>query len=142
VRLRRPLFSSSYRPVEKLVSHHVVTRPTIFLFFFFGPSHQPFCPPRCSDTTHECIFDALRIFSSSFRPIGRSLPIGRHLTFLRSARIQTVWVPSRFVLFSFGLTCMLFDQSIALRLCHDLSKVAVPTPHSRACETWVPLGPH
>jgi hypothetical protein len=29
------------------------------LFFFFGPSYRPSCPPRCSDTTHECIFDAL-----------------------------------------------------------------------------------
>jgi hypothetical protein len=36
---------------------------------------------------------------------------------------------------------MLFDLSIALRLCHDLFKVTVPTPRSRACETWVPLGP-
>jgi hypothetical protein len=37
---------------------------------------------------------------------------------------------------------MLFDLSIALRLRHDFSKVAVPTPRSGACETWVPLGPH
>jgi hypothetical protein len=37
---------------------------------------------------------------------------------------------------------MLFDLLIALRLRHDLSKVAAPTPRSRACETWVPLGPH
>jgi hypothetical protein len=37
---------------------------------------------------------------------------------------------------------MLFDLSIALRLRHDLSKVAAPTPRSGACETWVPLGPH
>jgi hypothetical protein len=44
--------------------------------------------------------------------------------------------------FSFGPTCMLFDLSIALRLRHDLSKVAAPTPRSGACETWVPLGPH
>jgi hypothetical protein len=36
---------------------------------------------------------------------------------------------------------MLFDLSIALRLCHDLSKVAAPTPRSGGCETWVPLGP-
>jgi hypothetical protein len=42
----------------------------------------------------------------------------------------------------FGPMCMLFDLSIALRLRHDLSKVAVPTPRSGACETWVPLGPH
>jgi hypothetical protein len=37
---------------------------------------------------------------------------------------------------------MLFDLSIALRLHHDLSKVAAHTPHSGACETWVPQGPH
>jgi hypothetical protein len=37
---------------------------------------------------------------------------------------------------------MLFDLSIALRLRHDVSKVAAPTPHSGACETWVPLRPH
>jgi hypothetical protein len=37
---------------------------------------------------------------------------------------------------------MLFDPLIALRLRHDLSKVAAPTPRSGACETWVPLGPH
>jgi hypothetical protein len=35
---------------------------------------------------------------------------------------------------------MLFDLSIALRLCHDLSKVVAPTPRSGACETWVPPG--
>jgi hypothetical protein len=29
------------------------------LLFLFGPSYRPSCPPRCSDTTHECIFDAL-----------------------------------------------------------------------------------
>jgi hypothetical protein len=29
------------------------------LFFLFGPSYRPSCPPRCSDTTHDCIFDAL-----------------------------------------------------------------------------------
>jgi hypothetical protein len=60
-----------------------------FLLFFFGPSYRPSCPPRCSDTTHECIFDALLIFSSSFRSIGSLLPIGRHSTSLRSARLQT-----------------------------------------------------
>jgi hypothetical protein len=37
---------------------------------------------------------------------------------------------------------MQLDLSIALRLRHDLSKVAAPTPHSGACETWVPLDPH
>jgi hypothetical protein len=37
---------------------------------------------------YECIFDALRIFSSSFRTIGSLLPIGHHLTSLRSARLR------------------------------------------------------
>jgi hypothetical protein len=31
----------------------------LLLLFFFGPSYRPSCPPCCSDTTHECIFDAL-----------------------------------------------------------------------------------
>jgi hypothetical protein len=39
-------------------------------------------------------------------------------------------------------TCMLFDLTIALRLCHDLSKVAAPTPGSGACKKGVPPGPH
>jgi hypothetical protein len=112
------------------------------LFFFLGPSYRPSCLPWCSDTTHECIFDALWNFSSSFRSIGSLLPIARHSTSLHSARLQTGRLPSRFVLFSFGPTCMLFDLSIALRLHHDLSKVAAPTTRSGAYETWVPLGPH
>jgi hypothetical protein len=36
---------------------------------------------------------------------------------------------------------MLFELSIALRLRHDLSKVAAPTPRSGACETWYPWVP-
>jgi hypothetical protein len=48
--LRRPLVSSSYRPVGKSVSHHFVTQPTFFSFFF-GSSYRPSCPPWCSDTT-------------------------------------------------------------------------------------------
>jgi hypothetical protein len=44
--------------------------------------------------------------------------------------------------FLFGPMCMLFDLSIALRLRHDLSKVAAPTLRSGAYETWVLLDPH
>jgi hypothetical protein len=92
---------------------------------------------------YECILDALQIFSSSFRPIGSPLPIGRHSTSLHSAKISNrsaARLTCSF--FFFEPTCMLFDLSIALRLRHDLSKVATPTPRSGACETWVPLGPH
>jgi hypothetical protein len=70
------------------------------------------------------------IFSSSFWSIGSLLPIGRHSTSLRSARLQTSRLLSWFLLFFFGPTCLLFDLSITLRLLHDLSKVAMPTPHS------------
>jgi hypothetical protein len=38
---------------------------------------------------YECIIDALWIFSSSFRSMGSLLPIGRHSTSLRLARLQT-----------------------------------------------------
>jgi hypothetical protein len=51
------LFSSSYRPVGK--TSFSSRRYSTHLFFFFGPSYRPSCPPRCSDTTHECISDAL-----------------------------------------------------------------------------------
>jgi hypothetical protein len=61
-------------------------------------------------------------FSSLFRSTGSLLPIGRHSTSFRSARLQTGRLPSLFILFSFGPTCMLFNLSIALRLRHDLSK--------------------
>jgi hypothetical protein len=71
------------------------------LFFFFGLSYRPSCPPWFSDTTHECIFDALWIFSSSFRSIGSLLPIGRHSTSLHSARLKTGRLQSWLVLFSF-----------------------------------------
>jgi hypothetical protein len=80
-------------------------------------------------------------FSSSFRSIGSLLLIGRHSTSLRSARLQTGRLLSQFVIF-FRPTCLLFDLFIALRLRHDLSKVAAPPPRSRACETGVSLGPH
>jgi hypothetical protein len=69
-------------------------------------------------------------------------PASYRSTSLHSARLQTGRLPSQFVFFLFGPVCMLFDLSIALRLRHDLSTVATPTPRSGACETWVPLGPH
>jgi hypothetical protein len=81
-------------------------------------------------------------FSSLFRSIGSLLPIGRHLTSLRFGKTSNRSAAKSICPFSFGPTCMLFDLSIDLRLRHDLSKVAAPTPHSGACDTWVPLGPH
>jgi hypothetical protein len=83
------LFSSSYRPVGKFVSHHFVARSTFASFLFFGSSYRPSCRHVGGILLYECIFDALWIFSSSFRSIGSLLPIGRHSTSLRSARLQT-----------------------------------------------------
>jgi hypothetical protein len=93
------LFSSSYRHVRKPVAHHVVTRPIFLSFLNHHTGH-----PAHHDAwilLYECILDALWIFSSSFRSIGSLLLIGSHLISLRSARIQTGRLLSRFVLFLF-----------------------------------------
>jgi hypothetical protein len=58
-----------------------------FIFFFFGPSYRPSCPPRCSDTTLCVHLQCPLNFSSSLRSIGSLLPIGRYSTSLRSARL-------------------------------------------------------
>jgi hypothetical protein len=136
------LFSSSYRPVGKPVSHQIVTRSTFssLLFWTIIPAILPAMMLKYYSRVHlRC---PLKFFLSSFRSIGSLLPIGRHST-SNSARLQTGrLLKLNCSFFFFGPTCMLFDLSIALRLRHDLSKVAAHTPHPGACETWVPLGPH
>jgi hypothetical protein len=113
-----------------------------FLLFPFWIIIPAICPPWCSDTTLWVRAWRPLIFSSSFRSIGSLLPIGRHSTSLRSARLHRSAAKMIWYFLFFGPTCMLFDLLIALRLRHDLSKVTARTPHSGACETWVPLGPH
>jgi hypothetical protein len=51
-------FSSSYRPVGKPVSHHVVTRPTFSSLLFLD--HHTGHPSRhdAQILLYECIFDA------------------------------------------------------------------------------------
>jgi hypothetical protein len=66
----------------------------------------------------------------------------RSSTLLRSAKTINRSAAKFTCSYSFGPTCMLFDLSIALRLPHDLFKVAAPTPRSGPCETWVALRPH
>jgi hypothetical protein len=51
------LFSSSYRPVRKFVSHHVISRPTFFSFLDHHTGH-PTYHDACI-LLYECIFDAL-----------------------------------------------------------------------------------
>jgi hypothetical protein len=133
------LFSSSYRPIEKPVSNQVVTRHTFLLSFL---DHHTSHPGRhdARILLYECVLDALWIFSSLFQSIGSLLPIGRHSTSLRSARLQTGRLLSW--LLCFWPTCTLFELSIASRLCQDPLEVAAPTHRSGACETWAPLGPH
>jgi hypothetical protein len=137
------LFSLSYRPVGKPVSHHVITRSTFSCLLFFGSSYRPSCPPRCSYTTLRVhlrcplnFFIVIWIYwkSASYRS---SLDLS---TFGKTTNRSAAKLNSFF--FFFGPTCMLFDPSIALRLCHDLFKVVTPTPCSGVFETWVPLGPH
>jgi hypothetical protein len=75
-----------------------------FLSFFFGSSYRPSGPPRCSDTTlwvcHWCPLNFFIVVSIYWK----STPIGRHLTSLRSARLQTGRLLSWFLsLFSFWI---------------------------------------
>jgi hypothetical protein len=48
--------------------------------------HDNQCSSWAGLDLYECVLDALGIFSSSFRSIESLLPIGRHLTSLRSAK--------------------------------------------------------
>jgi hypothetical protein len=136
------LFSSSYRPVGKPVSHHVVTRPTFSSLFFFwiilailSATMLGYYSMSASSMPSEFFrrrFDLLK--SASYRLSLDLASIGKTTNRSTSKLIC--------FFFLFGPTCMLFDLSIALRLHHHLSKVVAPTPCSGACETWVPLGPH
>jgi hypothetical protein len=82
------LFSSSYRPVGKPVSYHVVTRPTFpSLFWIIIPTILP--AMMLGYYYMSTTLMPSEFFSSSFRSIGSLLPIGRHSTSLRSARLQT-----------------------------------------------------
>jgi hypothetical protein len=54
------LFSSSYRFVEKPVSHHVATRPTSFFSCSFLDHHTAHLARHDAQILlYECIFDAL-----------------------------------------------------------------------------------
>jgi hypothetical protein len=142
VRLRRP-FVFLVVPTCWETCFSPCCHSTYFIFFFVGSSYRPSCPPRCSDTTlivHlRCPLNFFIVVSIYWKPASyRSSLNPLHLTKITNR--SAIW--AELVPFSFGPTCILFDQLIALRLCHDLSKVAAPTPRSGACETWVPLGPH
>jgi hypothetical protein len=100
VRLRRPLiFFVVPTCWETCFSSHLFS--TNFFFTSSFLDHHT-GHPACHDARillYECIFDALRFFSSSFWSIGSLLPIGSHSTSLRSARLQTGRLLSWFVIF-------------------------------------------
>jgi hypothetical protein len=137
------LFSSSYRPIGKPVSHHVITRSTfssLLLFWTIISAILPVMMFGYYSWVHlRCPLNFFIIVSIYWKPSSyrSSLDV---LSFGKTSHRSAV----KLICFSFyfGLTCMLFDMSIALRLRHDLSKVAATTPRSGACDTWVPLGPH
>jgi hypothetical protein len=136
------LFFSSYRPVGKPVSHHVVNRPTfsLFLFWIIIPATPPAMMLGYYSWVHPwCPLNFFIVVSIYWNPASHRSSLDLSLfgkTTNRSA--------AKLICFSFffGQMCTLFDLSIAQWLRHDLSKVAAPTPRSGACETWVPLGPH
>jgi hypothetical protein len=135
------LFSLSYRPVGKPVSHHVATRSTFFSSSFLD--HH---------TGHPARHDArILLMSASSMPSEFFIVVSIYwkpasyrssLDLSSFGKISNRSAAKLILFFFFGPTCMLFYLSIALRLRHDLSKVDAPTPRSTACETWVPLGPH
>jgi hypothetical protein len=114
--------------------HHVVTRPTFSSLFFFGSSYRPSCPPRCSDTTLRvhlrCPLNFFIIVSIYWKATSYKSSLDLS-SFGKTSNRSAAKLNSFFFLF-FGPMCMLFDLSIALRLPHDLSKVAAPTPRSGA----------
>jgi hypothetical protein len=61
-----------------------------YFFIFSFLDHHTGHPARhdARILIYECILDALRIFSLSFRSIGSQLPIGRHSTSLHLARLK------------------------------------------------------
>jgi hypothetical protein len=113
-------------------------------FFFYFLDHHTGHPAHHSAQIllYECIFDALWNFLIVVSIYWKSASYRSSVDLASFGKAKTGRLLSLFVLFFFWLTCMLFDLSIALWLRHDLSKVDVPTPHSGACGTWVPLGPH
>jgi hypothetical protein len=135
-------FPLSHQPVGKSVSHHITTRPSslLFLFWIIIPAILP--TTMLGYYSMSASLTPSEFFSSLFRSIGSLPPIGHHSTSLRSAQTTKRSAVKLICSFLFGSTCMLFDLLITLRLHHDLSMVAAPTPRSGACETWVPLGPH
>jgi hypothetical protein len=137
------LFSSSYRPVEKSVSQHVVTRPTFSSFSFLDHHTVHLARHDAWILLYECIFDALWIFYIVILIYWKSASYRSSLDFSTIDKITNRSAAKLTCpFFLFWPTCMLFDLFIALRLRHDLSKVVAPTPRSGACETWVPLDPH
>jgi hypothetical protein len=116
---------------------------TYFLFFLFWIIILSILPATMLGyySTSASLMPS-KIFSSSFRSIGSLLPIGRHLTSLRLAKTSNRSATKLICSFFFWTEVHAIRPVDSLRLHHDLSKVATHTPHSRACDTWVPLGPH
>jgi hypothetical protein len=117
------LFSSSYRPVGKPVSHHVVTQPTfssLSLFWIIIPAilsamMLEYHSMSVSLTPSEFFHRHFDLWEACF------LQVVTRPLFIRQDCKQVDCKADLF-LFSFGPTCMLFELSIALRLRHDLSK--------------------
>ena len=115
------------------------TKSTLFFFFL---DHQIGYPAHFNDRglLYEFVFDDLLIFYVTsiywkYTSCRSALDLGT-LSNLHD-RSALCWLNS-----FLGMSCMLFDLSIASRLRHDSLVVATPTHRSGACETWVPLGPH
>jgi hypothetical protein len=131
----------SYAWRSGCLSTLIVQDQDLVLFSFLDRQTSHAACFNARDYSMIAFFDAL-LFSSSLRPIGNLVSNRSALDLATLGILQTGQLLSWLLFFSFGLMCMLFDLSMASRLCHDPLKVVAPTHRSGACETWVPLGPH
>ena len=126
--------------LECWVSLHSIIQDLIYIILLFGSSNRPCDLLQCLGLLYEFIFDDLLIFyvvsiywkSTSYRSALDLATLGK-----LHNRSALSWLNS-----FHGTSCMLFDLSIALRLCHVSLAVAMPTHRLGACGIWVPLGHH
>jgi hypothetical protein len=109
------LFSSLYRPIGKPISHHVVTRPTLFfsssLFWIIIPAILPATMIGYYSMSASLMPSEFFIVISNY---WKSASYRSSLDLSSFGKTTNRLVAMLICSFLFGPTCMLFDLSIAL----------------------------